>query len=292
MTAQHTDDRIVVIGAGTMGRGIAIAALDAGRDVTLVDVAPAVLDAGRDQITSYLGRHPKESGDGSARGRLDTGTDLAAAIVHADVVIEAVPEILDLKVEIFRALRGAGPDTLLVTNTSTMSIGQLAAACGESPQVIGMHFFNPAHKMPLVEVVVADSTGADARDRAVELARTLGKTPVVVRDVPGFVTSRLGLLLGTEAMRMVEEGVASAADIDTAMRLGYRHPMGPLELADLVGLDARLNNLRSMHERTGNDAYAPPAILVELVREGHLGRKSGRGFFTYDEAGSLVGADR
>ena len=287
MTAQQTDGRVMVIGAGTMGRGIAIAALEAGLDVTLVDVAPGVLDAGRDQVTGYLERHPREPSDARARGRLDTGTDLAAAIVHADVVIEAVPEILDLKVEIFRTLRSAGPDTLLVTNTSTMSIGQLAAACDDSPNVIGMHFFNPAHKMPLVEVVVADATSTSARDRAVQLARTLGKTPVVVRDVPGFVTSRLGLLLGTEAMRMVEEGVASAADIDTAMRLGYRHPMGPLELADLVGLDARLNNLRS-----GNDAYAPPAILVELVQQGHLGRKSGRGFFTYDETGSLVGARR
>jgi 3-hydroxybutyryl-CoA dehydrogenase len=156
-----------------------------------------------------------------------------------------------------------------------------------------MHFFNPAHKMPLVEVVVGDDTSETARDRAVGLAHTLGKDPVVVRDVPGFVTSRLGLLLGTEAMRMVEEGVATAADVDKAMRLGYRHPMGPLELADLVGLDARLNNLRSMHERSGNDAYRPPAILVELVRDGHLGRKSGRGFFSYDEAGNTVkGAGR
>ena len=291
MTPQQTDRRIVVIGAGTMGRGIALAALAAGLDVTLVDVDPAVLDAAREKITGYLERHPGTHDDPAA-GRLHISVDLGSAAGKADVVIEAVPEILDLKVDIFGQLRNAGPGTLLVTNTSTMSIGRLAAACGDSPDVVGMHFFNPAHKMPLVEVVVAESTSSSARDRAVRLARALGKEPVVVRDVPGFVTSRLGLLLGTEAMRMVEEGVASAADIDTAMRLGYRHPMGPLELADLVGLDARLNNLRSMHERSGNDLYAPPAILVELVRDGHLGRKSGRGFFTYDEARTPAGAGR
>jgi 3-hydroxybutyryl-CoA dehydrogenase len=291
MTGPQTDRRIVVIGAGTMGRGIALAALAAGLDVTLVDVDRAVLDAAREQITGYLERHPGTHDDPVA-GRLQTDVDLEAAVGRADVVIEAVPEILDLKVDIFGRLRGAAPGTLLVTNTSTMSIGRLAGACDDSPDVVGMHFFNPAHKMPLVEVVVAESTSTSARNRAVALARTLGKEPVVVRDVPGFVTSRLGLLLGTEAMRMVEEGVASAADIDTAMKLGYRHPMGPLELADLVGLDARLNNLRSMHERSGNAVYAPPAILVDLVREGHLGRKSGRGFFTYDDVPAPAGAGR
>jgi 3-hydroxybutyryl-CoA dehydrogenase len=151
-----------------------------------------------------------------------------------------------------------------------------------------MHFFNPAHRMPLVEVIVAPTTSAQTRDDAVALARAWGKEPVVVRDRPGFITSRLGLIVGTEAMRMVEEGVASAADIDTAMRLGYRHPMGPLELADLVGLDARLNNLRSLHAQSGNPAYAPPAILEDLVRQGRLGRKTGHGFFDYDDAGHLV----
>lgn len=293
MTAQSTDHGMVVIGAGTMGRGIALAGLEAGLDVTLVDVDRTVLDAAGDFVTGYLDRHPRgDAADLPARGRLRTETDLAVVLGNASVVIEAVPEILDLKTRIFTDLRQAAPGTLLVSNTSTMSIGQLAAACDDSPDVVGMHFFNPAHKMPLVEVVVAETTSTTARARAVALARTLGKQPIVVRDVPGFVTSRLGLLLGTEAMRMVEEGVASAADIDTAMKLGYRHPMGPLELADLVGLDARLNNLRSMHERSGDDAYAPPAILVELVRRGHLGRKSGRGFFTYDDAVAPAGAGR
>lgn len=288
MTQEHTGP-ITVLGAGTMGRGIAIAALEAGLEVTLVDVDPGVLDAARERIEGYLGRHPRDpASDLPARGTLHHETDLESAVGHADAVIEAVPEILELKLDIFGRLAAAPPGTLLVSNTSTMSISRLAEACAGSPDVVGMHFFNPAHKMPLVEVIVGDGTSETARDRAVALARTLGKDPVVVRDVPGFVTSRLGLLLGTEAMRMVEEGVATAADVDKAMKLGYRHPMGPLELADLVGLDARLNNLRSMHERSGNDAYRPPAILVELVRDGHLGRKSGRGFFTYADAGQLA----
>jgi 3-hydroxybutyryl-CoA dehydrogenase len=149
-----------------------------------------------------------------------------------------------------------------------------------------MHFFNPAHRMPLVEIIVGERTSDRTRDEAVSLAVELGKDPVVVRDVPGFVTSRLGLLLGTEAMRMVEQGVASAADVDKAMKLGYGHPMGPLELADLVGLDARLNNLRSLYDRTGDGLYRPPEILESLVAEGRLGRKSGAGFFSYDEVTS------
>jgi 3-hydroxybutyryl-CoA dehydrogenase len=290
MTQQQTGP-VTILGAGTMGRGIAIAALDAGLEVTLVDVDPEVLDAARERIDGYLGRHPREAGsDRPDRGTLHTETDLETAVGHADAVIEAVPEILELKLDIFGRLSAAPAGTLLVSNTSTMSISRLADACGGSPDVVGMHFFNPAHKMPLVEVIVGDRTSERARDRAVILARALGKDPVVVRDVPGFVTSRLGLLLGTEAMRMVEEGVATAADVDKAMKLGYRHPMGPLELADLVGLDARLNNLRSMHERSGNDAYRPPAILVDLVGQGHLGRKTGRGFFSYDDA--ALGAGR
>jgi 3-hydroxybutyryl-CoA dehydrogenase len=152
-----------------------------------------------------------------------------------------------------------------------------------------MHFFNPVHRMALVEIVVGEATGEDAVADARALAERLGKDPVVVRDAPGFVTSRLGLLLGNEAMRMLEEGVASAQDIDKAMRLGYRHPMGPLELADLVGLDARLNNLRSMQEQSGRDDYRPPPILERLVAAGRLGRKSGSGFYRYAADGSVLG---
>ena len=275
---------MVVIGGGTMGRGIAIAALEAGIDLALVDLAEATLDAARDRISRHLDSHPRPDGDARpARGRLSTTTELVPALATAEVVIEAVPEILDLKLDIFRRLDAAPPEALLVTNTSTMSVSAIAEAAGGSSRVVGMHFFNPAHRMRLVEVVVGTATDETTRERAVELARRLGKDPIVVNDEPGFVTSRLGLLLGTEAMRMVEEGTASAADIDKAMRLGYGHPMGPLELADLVGLDARLNNLRSMHERSGNPLYEPPAVLVDLVSRGHLGKKSGRGFFSYEE---------
>ena len=267
----------VVVGGGTMGRGITIAALAKGLEVTLVDVAEDVLDRAQTRVSDHFARHPQPD-----RGVLHTTTSLAGCLETADVVIEAVPEILPLKTEIFQRLRDAPPDTLLVSNTSTMSISALADACGGSARVVGMHFFNPAHRMPLVEVVVGARTSDDARDEAVALAVRLGKDPIVVRDLPGFVTSRLGLILGTEAMRMVEEQVANAADIDKALRLGYGHPMGPLELADLVGLDARLNNLRSMFERSGDAVYEPPAVLVDLVAAGHLGKKSGRGFYDYE----------
>jgi 3-hydroxybutyryl-CoA dehydrogenase len=269
---------MVVIGGGTMGRGIAIAALANRFDVALVDVAPGVLEQAQERVSDYFSRHPQPD-----RGALRTVTSLEECPDTADVVIEAVPELLELKLDLFRQLKDASPKTLLVSNTSTISITALAEACGGSARVIGMHFFNPAHRMPLVEVVVGARTSDETRDQAVALATRLGKDPIVVRDVPGFVTSRLGLILGTEAMRMVEEQVASTADIDKAMRLGYGHPMGPLELADLVGLDARLNNLLSMRERSGNDLYEPPSVLVELVAAGHHGKKSGRGFYDYED---------
>jgi 3-hydroxybutyryl-CoA dehydrogenase len=272
---------VTVIGAGTMGRGIAMAALRSGRPVVLVDVEQTVLDAAAAHVADHFHRKPA-----AAAGELRTTTDLETAVAGAGVVIEAVPEIPDLKADVFKRLTAADPSTLLVSNTSTMSITGLAEACAGSDRVVGMHFFNPAHRMPLVEVVVGERTSDQARDDAVSLAVALGKDPVVVRDVPGFVTSRLGLLLGTEAMRMVEQGVASAADIDKAMKLGYGHPMGPIELADLVGLDARLNNLRSMYDRTGDDRYRPPEILESLVTEGRLGKKTGSGFFSYDEVAS------
>lgn len=278
---------VVVVGVGTMGRGITIASLAAGLDVVVVDVSEQALEAARGRIADYFVRRPEE-GEGPPHGQLTFSTDLADVLSSADAVIEAVPEIAGLKAEIFSQLKAAPAHTLLVSNTSTMSISSLAEACGSSPQVIGMHFFNPAHRMPLVEVVVGAHTSEQARDRAVALARQLDKDPVVVRDVPGFVTSRLGLLLGTEAMRMVEEGVATAADVDKAMRLGYGHPMGPLQLADMVGLDARLNNLRSMQSRSRDARYRPPQILETLVQQGCLGKKSGRGFFVYDDQGRPV----
>jgi 3-hydroxybutyryl-CoA dehydrogenase len=269
-----------VIGGGTMGHGIAAACLHAGFVVSLVDVDEAALARSRDAIASRLEK------DGAAeRGSdLTLTVDLEDAARDVDVAIEAVPERIELKRDVFERLAASTrADTLLATNTSTTSISSIAAAAGDAaPRVIGMHFFNPVHRMALLEIVVADTTATTTLDAALELASRLGKEPIVVRDVPGFVTSRLGLLLGNEAMRIVEDGIASAADVDKAMRLGYRHPMGPLELADLVGLDARLNNVRSIYAQTGLDQYRPPAILERLVAEGRLGRKSSAGFYDYE----------
>jgi 3-hydroxybutyryl-CoA dehydrogenase len=277
--------RVVIVGAGTMGRGIAGVALASGLAATIVDVEEAALAAARDAIARRLERE----GAGERLAALSLTTGLEAAVADAGTVVEAVPEMASLKADILgRAARSAPNGALLVTNTSTLSITALARACGDPPRLIGMHFFNPVHRMALVEVIVGEATSEGAVADALALAATLRKDPVLVRDTPGFVTSRLGLLLGNEAMRMVEDGVASAADIDKAMRLGYGHPMGPLELADLVGLDARLNNVRSMHAQSGRAEYEPPPLLVRLVEQGQLGRKSGSGFYRYGEDGKPV----
>ncbi|MEO8906761.1 MAG: 3-hydroxyacyl-CoA dehydrogenase family protein, partial [Microbacteriaceae bacterium] len=288
---------VTVIGGGTMGQGIATAVLLAGLATTVVDVDTAALERARATIARRMERAGAPDGTAAvARSAIASGLtlspDLEASVAKADVVIEAVPEIIELKLDIFRRLASAArDDALLLSNTSTMSVSRLAQACGGSERVIGMHFFNPAHRMALVEIVTAEtSSPATVRD-ALDFATTLGKDPVVVRDVPGFITSRLGLLLGTEAMRMVEEGVARAEDIDKAMRLGYGHPLGPLELADLVGLDARLNNLRSMRERSQLPQYAPPPILEQLVAEGRLGKKTRSGFYEYDADGAIITAE-
>jgi len=271
---------ICVVGGGTMGRGIAGVAVASGFTATLVDVDDDALARAREAIAHRLER------DGAAE-RLEAlafSASIEDAVANADVVVEAVPELLELKQQTFARISAAAPPrALLATNTSTMSVTRIAEGAGGSARVVGMHFFNPVHRMPLVEIVVGSQTSDESVSDALELARALGKEPIVVRDVPGFVTSRLGLALGNEAMRIVEEGIASAEDVDKAMKLGYRHPMGPLELADLVGLDARLNNVRSMYEQSGLEQYRPPAILERLVAEGRLGRKSGAGFYDYDE---------
>ncbi|TEA79331.1 3-hydroxyacyl-CoA dehydrogenase family protein [Allopusillimonas ginsengisoli] len=263
-----------------MGRGIATAALQAGLATTLVDLAPEALEAARTTIERRLQRAVVSTAAGLEAFRCST--NLAEAVREANVVIEAIPEIEQAKIEIFAQIHACAPQyALLASNTSTMSVSTLAQACGGSDRVIGMHFFNPVHRMALVEIVTGAATSQETVADARALCARLGKDPIVVRDVPGFVTSRLGLLLGNAAMRLVEEGVASVADIDKAMRLGYGHPMGPLELADLVGLDARLNNLRSMLTRSGEPEYRAPAILERLVAAGQLGKKSGVGFYAY-----------
>ncbi len=282
---------VVVIGGGTMGRGIALAAVAAGLDTTLVDsnrdalgTASRYVEARADKLAADRGR---------TAGQLQVADDLKIAVSDAAVVIEAVVERADVKGEVFRTLGRVAPtQALLASNTSTLSISELADAAGGSPRVVGMHFFNPAHRMRLVEVVVGRATSDATRVDAIGLCRVLDKEPIVVADVAGFVTSRLGLLLGNEAIRIIAEGTATAADVDTAMRLGYNHPMGPLELADLVGLDARLNNLRSVTDRMGRHEFAPPPLLVDLVEAGHLGRKTGRGFYAYDTDGNIVNGPR
>jgi 3-hydroxybutyryl-CoA dehydrogenase len=277
---------VVVLGAGTMGHGIAHVAAMAGFRVILRDIAPDVVDQGLARIRQNLDQgvargKVTDEARAEALARLTGTTDLVQAASQADVVIEAAPEKLDLKREIFQALDRATPArALLATNTSSLSIASIAAAVADPGRVVGMHFFNPVHIMKLCEVV----SHAQAHPAAVALARALGarlgKTPITVKDAPGFASSRLGLALGLEAMRMVEAGVASAADIDTAMKLGYGHPMGPLELTDLVGLDVRLSIAEYLTKEIGPN-FEPPAILRGKVAEGKLGKKSGEGFYRW-----------
>jgi 3-hydroxybutyryl-CoA dehydrogenase len=279
---------VVVLGAGTMGHGIAQVAAMAGFQVVLQDIAPDLVDRGLARIQANLdqgvarGKVTAEA-RAEAMARLTGTTDVSQAASRADVVIEAVPERLDLKRDIFTAVaRAASPRALLATNTSSLSIAAIAGSVSSPGRVVGMHFFNPVHLMKLVEVVTHDR----ALPAAVSLARAvgarLGKTPIVVKDVPGFASSRLGLILGLEAMRMVEAGVASAADIDTAMKLGYGHPMGPLELTDLVGLDVRLSIAEYLQKEIGPH-FEPPAILRDKVAAGKLGKKTGEGFYRWPD---------
>src|ERR1700678_416906 len=279
---QGTAGQVAVIGTGTMGRGIALTARAHGHDVLVYDADPAlaarVVDAASDV--------PDEAAAEPPGAQIAAASSVRQAAQNADVVIESIVEAEAAKAAVLREIASAaGSQTLLATNTSTISIARLAALAGCEGRLLGMHFFNPVQKMRLVEIAVAEGTPSGLVDRCLDLARSLGKTPVLLTDSPGFITSRLGLALGNEAMRLVEQGVAEPAAIDAAMRLGSNHPMGPLELADLVGLDARLNNLNSLYPALGDDRYRPPQILTDLVNSGHLGRKSGRGFYRYDSRG-------
>jgi 3-hydroxybutyryl-CoA dehydrogenase len=274
-----------------MGRGIARTALRHGFGVALFDLNADAVRRVAQAVAADAASADAASADAAAGGSaLVVASSVADALDGAEAVIEAVVESEPAKTAVLSEVaRAAGPDTLLATNTSTFSIARLAAASGCAGRLVGMHFFNPVEKMRLVEVVVADGVPDRYVQRATGLAEALGKTPVVVKDSPGFITSRLGLLLGTEAMRLVSSGVATPDAVDVAMRLGYNHPMGPLELADLVGLDARLNNLNALYPALDDDRYRPPQILIDLVSAGHLGRKSGRGFYLYDADGRKAG---
>jgi 3-hydroxybutyryl-CoA dehydrogenase len=281
-------ERIAVIGAGTMGHGIAYVALAAGYPVALADADRDALLQALARIESAFARRIElgkatAQDRASALERLTTFPALEHAVRGADLVIEAVPERIELKRALFTAAQSAAPaHAIFASNTSSLSISAIAAAVAQPGRVVGMHFFNPVAAMRLVEIVRGQTT-SDATIEAVRaFSESLGKTAIVVRDSPGFATSRLGVVLGLEAIRMVEQGVASAEDIDRAMELGYNHPMGPLRLGDVVGLDVRLAIADHLHATLKEETYRAPRLLRRMVAEGKLGRKSGEGFYRWD----------
>ncbi|MEU9505791.1 3-hydroxyacyl-CoA dehydrogenase family protein [Micromonospora sp. NPDC048170] len=278
-------DRFVVVGAGTMGLGIAYVAAGAGHAVELVEVDRARGAAAVERLGELWDRavaRGKLSADRAAtnRERVTLRAGLAEVAEEPAVVVEAVPERPELKRAVLRDAEALRP-ALLGSNTSSIPIAALAEGLARPERFLGLHFFNPVWAMALLEVVVGPATAAETTAEAVALAGRLGKDPVVVRDMPGFATSRLGVTLGLEAIRMVADGVASPADIDKAMVLGYRHPVGPLELTDLVGLDVRLDIARTLQAAYG-DRFAPPPLLEEMVAAGRLGKKSGQGFYRWE----------
>jgi 3-hydroxybutyryl-CoA dehydrogenase len=285
--------RVAVLGAGTMGHGIAHVSAVAGHDVRLRDVEEELVEAGIESIAENLDggveREKLTRADADAAlDRIEGTTALDYAVADADLVIEAVPEEMDLKRETFESVEDAAPDdAVIATNTSSLSVTEIASAINDSGRAIGLHFFNPPRIMDLVEIVVAEQTA----ERTLEFARTfvegIDKTPIEVRDSAGFATSRLGAALGAEAMRMLEAGVAHPRDLDRAMKLGYNHPMGPIELGDHVGLDVRLHILEYLREELG-ERFRPPQILRRKVRAGKLGKKTGEGFYVWED-GDIVG---
>ena len=277
---------IAVLGAGLMGRGIAYVSALGGYRTILQDTSDAQLEKAVNDIGAILEKgvatgKVKDEDAVAARKRLGTANSLEDAAKHADLVIEAVPEKIDLKIEIFAALDKLAPKhAILASNTSSLSITEMAAATTRAPQVVGLHFFNPVHRMKLLEIVRALET-SDATLAACEaVGAKMGKECVTVRESPGFVTSRINAMIGNEAFYMLQEGVASAADIDKALKLGLNHPMGPFELVDLVGLDTRLSILRFLH-RTLGEKFRPCPLMEQYVAAGRLGRKSGRGVYDY-----------
>ncbi len=286
-------NKAVVVGAGTMGHGIAQVTAMAGTETVLVDLNPEIAEQGLTKIKANLdkgvskGKVTDADRDATV-GRLTTSSSLDA-LDGADLLVEAIPERMELKRELFATADAKmAPGALLGTNTSSLSITEIASATKRPEQVIGLHFFNPVHIMKLLEIVTGAYTSDETLERAKAYGEAIGKTAVVVRDAPGFATSRLGITLGNEAMRMVEEGVASPTDIDTALKLGYGHPMGPLALSDLVGLDVRMHITLALHEELGSDGFRPPQIMRRLVRAGCLGKKSGKGFYVWED-GKIVG---
>jgi len=281
-------ETVAVIGAGIMGRGIAHAAALGGYRTILEDLLPNALRRAENEIRTNLDKAvelgkvtaPKAN---AALERLEYAGSVDEAAREADLVIEAVPEEMESKIEIFTLLdKICRPATILASNTSSLSITEIASVTYRAKKCLGMHFFNPVHKMKLLEVVRALETDDDTLATAVEVGQRMGKEVVVIKEAPGFITSRINAMIGNEAFCMLQEGIASARDIDKALKLGLNHPMGPFELVDLVGLDTRLNILEYLHKTLG-EKYRPAPLLVQYVKAGRLGRKSGRGVYEYPE---------
>jgi 3-hydroxybutyryl-CoA dehydrogenase len=278
--------RIAVLGAGTMGHGIAHAALTGGFETCLYDVSEAALQPGRaaiEQIVSKGVELGKVSGSDAREiiGRLKTTTRLEEALDEADLVIEAAPERIDVKLALFADIDRLAPaSAVIASNTSALSVTEMAGSLKQPSRVAGMHFFNPVHKMKLIEIVQALESSASTLEAVQEVARRMGKETVLVRESPGFITTRVNASIGNEAFYMLMEGVASARDIDKALKLGLNHPMGPFELVDLVGLDTRLSILEYLHRSLG-EKYRPCPLLAQYVKAGRLGRKVGKGVYEY-----------
>jgi len=285
----------VVIGAGLMGTGIAHAFAVSGHDVAFVDVNPTALQKAMAEIDNIVttGVRLNKITEANARAtmsRILPMPDLEAAVKGAQIVVETASEQLPVKLAIFRELdKLVSDDAILATNTSALSITEIAAASNRPHRVAGMHFFNPVHKMKLVEIVRGLATSEETVATLRRCADTLGKTAIVVSDSPGFATSRISALLGNEAMYMLAEGVASAEDIDTALRLGFGHPMGPLELGDLTGWDTRLSVIEYLH-RTFGEKFRPCPLMIKMVKSGRLGRKVGRGVYEYSDGAKVAGS--
>ena len=277
---------IAVIGAGTMGRGIAHVAALGGYRTILEDLLPNALRRAESEIRNNLDKAVElgkvSSGDAHAAvGRLEYAGSVEDAAREADLVIEAVPEELESKIEIFTLLdKVCRPGTILASNTSSLSITEISGVTYRAAKCVGMHFFNPVHKMKLIEIVRASQTDDETIAAAVEVGKRMGKEIVVIKESPGFITSRINAMIGNEAFYMLGEGIASAEDIDKALKLGLNHPMGPFELVDLVGLDTRLHILDYLHQTLG-EKYKPAPLLVEYVQEGRLGKKVGKGIYEY-----------
>jgi len=287
---------VAVIGAGTMGRGIAHASALGGYRTILEDILPATLRRAGEEIRANLDQAVElgkvTAADANAAfNRLEYATSVDSAARDADLVIEAVPEEMESKIEIFTQLdKFSRPRTILASNTSSLSITEIASVTYRAPKCVGMHFFNPVHKMKLLEVVKALETDADTLSTVVEVGRRMKKEVVVIKESPGFITSRINALIGNEAFHMLQEGIASAEDIDKAVKLGLNHPMGPFELVDLVGLDTRLHILEYLHKTLG-EKYRPAPLLSQYVKAGRLGRKAGRGVYEYAQTSSHPSGD-